>query len=169
MKITTLFLLILLSPNLWSQSNRLPEVPKEYAWNTTAEYQAEQENIEKCLKWLCNNPLGDSIALRSEVNAYVMQWLAGAPFMELVVDSKSIPFIEEHEELLFTYIHGKAFYLLKHLNEKDQDKLHMKGLEIVCSLAQQSDELSQSKALRPMLRAYRRGQLKNFVKEQKGG
>lgn len=146
---------------------QLPEIPSEYEWTAAEDYKISQDHVEKCLKWLCTSPLGEHVALRSETNAYVMLWLSGTPDFTLHIDSEKLFFLDSHPELLYTYIHGYAYYLLSHRNALSNEKADLEGYKVVCELALRSDELSKDRSLRQLLKAYKKGELKVFIQEQK--
>lgn len=148
-----------------TQVVKLPEIPMEYAWNSPEEYRASKDDIEKCLRWLCTTPYGLEVVKRSEVNAYVMTWVAGSPELTVNLDVKYFPFLLENQELLFTMIHGMAYYQLNHPNEKSQEKIYLKGLETICELSNQSEELTKAKYLKPLLKAHKKKELKTFLAE----
>lgn len=147
----------------------VPEYPKEYRWNTTEEYQASEKDIEKCLKWLCNTPYGIEMVARSEMNAYVLTWIAGCPYLEVNLDTKHFPFLQEDEDLLFSMIHGMALYQLKHMNKEDREKIYLAGLEVVADLVAQSESKSKEKYTKDLLKAHRKGKMKEYVKELLNG
>ncbi|MFZ4784031.1 MAG: hypothetical protein ACOYLH_01055 [Flavobacteriales bacterium] len=147
----------------------VPEYPKEYRWNTTEEYQASEKDIEKCLKWLCNSPYGIEMVARSEMNAYVLTWIAGCPYLEVKLDTQFFPFLKEDDDLLFSMIHGMALYQLKHMNKEDQEKIYLEGLEVVADLVAQSESKSKEKCTKDLLKAHRRGKMKEYVKELLNG
>lgn len=147
----------------------MPEYPKEYRWNTKEEYQASEKEIEKCLKWLCSSPYGSEMVARSEINAYVLTWIAGCPYLEVKLDTKYFPFLQEDEELLFSMIHGMALYQLKHMNKDDQEKIYLAGLEVVADLVAQSESKSKEKYTKDLLKAQRKGKMKEYLKELLNG
>ncbi len=157
------FFLLTLSGS--AQVCKAPEIPAEYNWTTQEEYRASKDDIEKCLKWLCTTPYGLEVVKRSEINAYVMTWIAGNPEINVNLDAKYFPFLQENQELLFTMIHAMAYYQLNHPNEKSQDKIYLKGLETICVLANQSEELKKAKYLKALLKADKKKELKAYLEE----
>lgn len=167
MKILLAITVLLISTVQWNTvAAQLPEIPAEYGWETHEEYRASQSHVEKCLKWLCNSPLGDHVALRSETNAYVMLWLAGTPDYTITVNSSELSFIEDHPELLYSFIHGYASYQMNHKNSATHEKATLEGYKVVCELVLRSEVLMKDRALKPMIKAYKRGELKKFIEEQ---
>ncbi len=151
-----------------AQVCKAPEIPAEYNWTTPDEYRASKDDMEKCLKWLCTSPYGLEVVKRSEINAYVMTWIAGSPELTVNLDVKFFPFLQENQELLFTMVHAMAYYQLNHPNEKSQEKIYLKGLETICYLANQSEELKKAKYLKALLKADKKKELKPYLDELMG-
>lgn len=142
-----------------------PEIPKQYAWNSSEEYLADQPRVKEVLKWLCNEPLGFEIQKRSLANAYAMEWITGTPSLRLEVNSEAFLFIDQHPELLFSLIQGMAYYAIGHPDEKDLTKLHTEALEVVAQHAEQSEVLSKDGDLKKLIRANRKKQLKAYYQD----
>lgn len=162
------FILILASLKGESQVCKSPDIPTEYHWTTPEEYRASKDDVEKCLRWLCTTPYGLEVVKRSEINLFVMTWIAGSPDLTVSLDVKNFPFLQENQELLFSMVHGMAYYQLNHPNEKSQERIYLKGLETVCELSLQSEELSKEKYLKPLLKAYKKKELKVYLEELLG-
>ncbi|MEZ4799490.1 MAG: hypothetical protein R2809_06895 [Flavobacteriales bacterium] len=146
-----------------------PEIPAEYEWTVAEDYRKAESHIEKCLKWLCVTPLGEHVALRSETNAYVLTWLSGTPDYAIDVPSYYVQLIGENKELLYSYIHGAAYYLMNHITAKNPDKIDLEACKVVCELMLSSEKFSKDRTFKSMLKAYKKGKLEAFVKEQKAG
>jgi hypothetical protein len=155
------------SQSILAQAGKCPPIPKEYGWKNASEYEKDKELVKKTLKWLCQTPLGEDVKQRSLANAFVLEWLAGAPNMTITVEQKWLPFLEKHQELLFVFIHGVALYKMDHAAENDETKLYTEGYKTIVELALQSKELSHSRALRPLLKAARKAQIKQYFTEVK--
>jgi hypothetical protein len=130
---------------------------------TSEDYLKDKECVKKTLRWLCTTPLGVEVQQRSYANAYVMEWIAGTPMFTLELETKYLLFIDEHPELLYSFIHGMASYKLEHVDEKNPVKLYSEGFKIVASLASQSKELSKSSVLKPLLKAARKKTIREYT------
>ena len=145
--------------------SKCPDMPKEFSWNTAADYQRDRALVKDVLQWLCKTPMGLDIQKRGEANYFVMQWLSGTPEFTLDFSTQILPFAKDDESLLSPIIHGMALYVMDHPSEKDQVKLHVKGLETLARLVEQSEELSENKELKPMMKAYRKGKIKEYAQQ----
>ncbi len=148
-----------------AQYSSCPPVPDSSKWMVAKDYGQSRDSVEKLISWLCRTPFGANVRERSEANACVLIWLAGTPELRMEIDTRMIPFVEVNEELLYSFIHGWANYALSHPREKDRIKLYEKGFGTVAALASQSESLSHEKSLKSLLRAYRRGHLREYTEE----
>jgi hypothetical protein len=149
-------------------AQKCPEIKNNEGWADASAYAKDRDNVKECLRWLCKSPYGADIKCRSEVNVYVLQWLAGTPEITVSLLSDYIPETEVYqEEIMYTMLHGMAFYLLDHKEEKDELKLHLKGLEVVAKLAEQSEELLKDKNMKALIKAYHKGKLAEYATAKK--
>ncbi len=155
------------SHGILAQAGKCPPIPKEYEWKVAGDYEKDRELVKKTLRWLCQTPLGEDVKQRSLANAFVLEWLAGAPDLTISVEQKWLPFLDKHEELLFVFIHGVALYKMDHPNESDESKLYVEGYKAIAELALQSKELSHSRALHPLLRAAKKSKIKQYFSDVK--
>ncbi|MDZ4752027.1 MAG: hypothetical protein SGI87_10460 [Flavobacteriales bacterium] len=152
LKYFSIFVLFLLAFPALGQRSKCPVVPDEYSWNSASDYSMDSSLVAECLVWLCNAALYDRMECRSEVNLFVMEWLAGSPSVKIDVDSKLLPFTEENPELLFSYIHGMALYQLKNRRNDDLVKSRIEGLKAVSQLVEREEDMKKSKDVRKLLR-----------------
>jgi hypothetical protein len=143
-----------------------PDLPDYSWWKKASDYAVSRDSVEKVLTWLCRTPFAVFPIERSEANACVLFWIAGAPDLIVDIDTDVMPFVKENEELLYPVIHGMALYQLKHPKEKDPVKLHMEGLKTLAALVDQSESLRKERYLREVMRAYHRDKLKEYVDER---
>lgn len=162
-------LAVIVSHSPCAQGILCPEIPAKYGWEKAEDYFHDREHVKMVLKWLCKTPYGENIQQRSVANAYVMEWLAGTPEITINVSTSVILGLEENPDILFSLIHGMALHLMEHPNETDPVKLHTKGLETVAILCNQSKELSGDSRIKPLLKAYRRGRIREYTAEKLSG
>lgn len=169
MRLSFFYIFLFLTFGVGHANAQLPEIPNEYGWTLAEDYKSSESHVEKCLKWLCSSPLGEHVALRSETNAYVLTWLSGTPDYTVEVPNYFLELIGENKALLYSYIHGAAYYQMTHKTAKNQDKIELEACKVVCEMALSSEKLSKDKSLRSLLKAYKKGKLDVFLREQKQG
>lgn len=160
-----ILLLTYTATTVTAQEGRCPKIPSAYSWSADEDYSKDEDLIKKTIKWLCVTPLGVDVQQRSLANAYVMEWLAGAPQIKINITTAHLPFYEAHPDLLFPFLHGIALFKMNKPGITDQLTLYTEGMDVVASLTQQSKELSKSKVLKPLLKAYKKKRMKEYVKQ----
>jgi hypothetical protein len=148
-----------------AQEGHCPKIPENYSWETAEDYRKDKDLVKKTLRWLCSTPLGVDIEKRGLANAYVLEWLAGSPSITVDIKTEHLPFLEHHPDLLYSFIHGIALYLMDKPTETDTVKLYAKGFEVVATLAMQSKELSHDKDFKPLIKAYKKERMMEFVRQ----
>ncbi|MBL0314773.1 MAG: hypothetical protein IPP69_02990 [Flavobacteriales bacterium] len=161
--ITTLGLLML-NTAVFAQPGRCPKIPEKYVWESEADYKKDEDVVKKTLKWLCQTPYGIDVEQRGLANAYVLEWLAGSPSIRLEINTAHIQFAESTPDLFFSFIHGMALYKMEHPTAKDELSLYNNGFTVVAELAAQSKEYSKQKELKDLLKAYKKGKVKDYTR-----
>lgn len=145
--------------------SKCPELPQEYAWNTPEDYRKDTELVKKTLRWLSTAPLHVDLAKRSEANVFVLKWLSGSPDYVIAIDTKKLCFIDDHPELLDTFIHGVALAYLSKGNTITKVEAYTAGFQAVVQVAAQSKSLSKSRRLKPLFKATRKNEMKKYTEK----
>jgi hypothetical protein len=161
---TNIFLCFCLCSDLFSQG-RCPDIPAQYEWNSAEEYQKDAELVKKTLRWLTMAPLNVDLAVRSEANLFVLRWLSGTPDYRVDIQTSMLPFLEDHPELLDSFMHGVALGYLTKGQDIGLLDAYAAGFQSVAQIAAQSKTMSKSRALKPLLRAARNQQLKEYTQK----
>lgn len=141
-------------------------LPDEYVLNTQEDYEAHEELVVQCLEWLLDTPLNENRNHRNEVNGFIMIWLSGSPEISLDIKSRAMPFLEQDEELFFTFLHGMSLYKLKHKKEEDLILLHAEGLRAVAKQSLQSeDHVERTKVIKKIVKAHKKSRLIELTRE----
>lgn len=161
-----LILLLLVSTVIAKgQPGQCPKIPESYKWETPEDYMKDRELVKKTLKWLCVTPYSEDIRMRALANAFVLEWLAGTPELTLNVKSEILGFPDEHPQLLLTFIHSMALYVLNHPKEQDEIKKYEAGIQTVVDLSMKSKELSKLAKVKEFEKMIRRSKLKKYLQE----
>jgi hypothetical protein len=141
-----------------------PSVPTDLVLNDAEDYKDHQALCRKSLAWLLQTSMCEYEPKRNELNAFVLLWLSGSPEVWLEFDSKCMPFLEDNEELFYTFIHGMALYSLSHPHEESKTVLHAHGLEAIARIVRNSKCIKKTKILKDIVRADRKDQLEQFAR-----
>lgn len=136
-----------------------PDIPDEFSLNTLEDYQQHEALLKKGLAWLLNTPLDEFVDERNEVNAFVLLWLSGSPYVKLEISSDVLPFLETDPDLIYPFMHGMALYKLNHGKCEDSIQLHAEGLRGVAKAVSQSHNVKKTRDIRALLKAERKGRI----------
>jgi len=151
------------APDFSGQPTKCPKLPETYTWKSADDYKKDYDLVKKTLKWLCNTPLGIDVQQRSIANAFVLEWLAGSPQIQVEIETKKLTFYSQYPDLMFSFIHGVALHKMEKPTVQDELSLYSAGYATVASLASQSEELSKSGELKPLLKALKKNRIKEFT------
>jgi hypothetical protein len=146
-----------------SQDCVTPLIPKENKWKSASAYKKETESIKRALRWLCCCPLQSEIVLRSQANAYVLEWLAGTPTISLNIETKYLTFLEEYPELLFTFLHGAMLYCLEQPKQNDASLVYLHGYETVIRLSKSDKVIWRSETMKHLRRLMKKKELQGYI------
>jgi len=138
--------LILLMMNLGFALSAQPVIGDEVKLIDKADYFSHENLALEIIDWLTENPLDSSEYLRSEFNAFGMEWLSGHPSLKVELESEIMPFAAEYPDLLFIHALASAKYLFQH-PESSKIEYNVHGLKAVCKSVKMSKGLADSKAL----------------------
>lgn len=154
---------LIISVKLQAQDCVKPVIPSTIHWKSASAYKKETESIKRALRWLCCSPLQNELALRSQANAYVLEWLAGTPTLKLNLETKNLNFLDEYPELLFSFIHGAMLYCLEQPKQNDIALVYLSGYEAVIHLAKLDKTMRKSECIKTLKRLQKKKQLKQFI------
>ena len=163
-QLTNILLCICLSTELFAQG-RCPDIPEQYDWNSTEAYQKDAELVKKTLRWLTMAPLHVDLAVRSEANLFVLRWLSGTPDYRIEINTTLLPFLEDHPDLLDSFMHGVALTYLTKGQEVSQLEAYTGGFQSIAQIALQSKSMSKSRTLKPLLRAAKHQDVKQYTQK----
>lgn len=148
---------LLLTTSIFGQSGA-PDIPDEFVLTTEEDYRGYEALAKKGLAWLLDTPLDQFVEERNEVNAFVLIWMSGCPYMKLDITSDVLPFLDTHPDLIYPFMQAMALYKLNHGKCEDSIQLHAEGLRGVAKVVKLSD-IKKSKEIRTLLKADKKGRL----------
>lgn len=162
-RIIAIFLLTILSTNVFSQEF---EVPSNYAFSVDADYTKYEADILKGIHWLTNTPIQEQAAKRKDVNAFVMKWITGSPNVSVEINSDVAKFTEANPDLLIIFMCGWTKYSLETKDYTNRNMGYLKGIEAVVDFYSKNKEnLKKDKDVEKYVKMKEKGTLeKNLTK-----
>lgn len=145
-----------------------PQLPKGVVFKKPADYRAHDAVAAECLQWLLDKESFECTDQREAVNAFVLVWLSGHPDVVAEVETRVMPFIDKHPELLFPMLHGAANYMLT-TREKDRTQINatVSGLKAVDSYCRSSKILRKDSEIKALHKLIRKKKVHAWVEEQR--
>lgn len=140
-----------------------PRIPESYHWETARDYKKDEDLIIRTLQWLCKTPINNDVESRSKATLFVMEWIAGSPRIKIEIDSHKLPFYEAYPDLIFAYIQGIAIKKLGKPACTNELEAIVGGFNTVGYMIETDPTLRKEKALRSILKAYKKNKMQSFV------
>ncbi|MDP4828032.1 MAG: hypothetical protein NWR73_10115 [Flavobacteriales bacterium] len=144
-----------------------PALPNSVVFKNVADYRSQDAKAAECLEWLLSKDSFECSEQREAVNAYVLVWLSGHPDVIANVETRVMPFIDRHPELLFPMLHGSAEYALS-TNKKDQTQVNalVSGLKAVDRYCRSSKSLRKDPDLKLLHKLIRKKKISSWIEDQ---
>jgi len=139
-------------------------VPDSYSFNSAGDYSLHRPSVLKCMKWLIKKPLHRKTELRSEVEAYCMEWLCGHPQLKAVLESSQVPYLDRNPQLLYVYLSKWTLLTLENPDMAGLER-HLQSTRTVLKLASKSKGLAEDETLINLIRKWRRGDLAEWAEQ----
>lgn len=136
-----------------------PEIPDEFVLESEDDYRHYEALAKKGMAWLLDTPVDEFTDERNEVNAFVLLWLSGSPYVNLDISSDVMPFLESHPDLIYPFMHGMALYKINHGKCEDAIQLHAEGLRGVAKVLGNTKSIKKNRELRDLVKANKKGRL----------
>ncbi|MBI1267406.1 MAG: hypothetical protein GC193_08260 [Cryomorphaceae bacterium] len=144
-----------------------PALPNSVAFKNATDYRSQDAKAAECLEWLLSKDSFECSEQREGVNAYVLVWLSGHPDVIVNVETRVMPFIDKHPELLFPMVHGSAQYALStDKKEQTQVKALVSGLKAVDSFCRSSKTLRKDPDLKQLHKLIRKKKISSWIEDQ---
>lgn len=164
MKVITLSLfLISLSFGIFAQSF---ELPKNYKLEKAEDYAPLEEDFIKAFDWLMETPLNEQKKLRTEVNAFMLEWLTGSPNVSLTLSANIITFMGSTPDLLIVFMGGWGKHALVSRDFENMVAGNVAGIEAVTEFyTKNKGVLKKDKNVEKYIKMKDKGELKQYIEK----
>lgn len=143
-----------------------PVLPINPAFDRATDYRNHDRKAAECLAWLLDASNARCAEEREGVNAFVLVWLSGHPDVRVEVQTKQLPFLDQHPELLFPWLHGAAECALQN-RKASALEISKSGLMAVCTFARKQKELKKDPEIKRLRKALRRHKVEEYLEGSK--
>jgi len=142
------------------------EVPKDYSFEKTEDYNNQRNNVIKAIDWLENTPINKETEKRKEVSTFLMQWLTGTPDVSISLNAEVITFMD-CTDCLMVFMGSWAKYALENKDYKNELKGSIAGIESVIKLYKNNkNAIGKYKAIEKYMKLQEKGKLENDIKSK---
>ena len=149
-------ILIVLSAPVFAQ------IPENWKLEKAEDYAMYEDDVINCIDWLADTPLNEQAAKRKEINAFLLQWITGSPYVHIEIRTEIVTFMESSPDLLILYLAGWTRYALTTKNHEDKLGGVMAGLEAVIDFYSENP-MEKNKHVEKYIKMKKKGKLKEFV------
>ena len=153
-------------------------VPKDYKMKVETDYHFYEQDVLKAIDWLQNTPVIDQQSKRKEVNAFVLVWITGCPYVHLSIGNVVSPLLENKQsQNILIFMSGWIKYALTDkqfqenmkLAKEDTDYLvngNLAGIDAVINFYEKNKKWTGKDAgVEKYIKMKKKGTLKDYVKK----
>jgi hypothetical protein len=142
-------------------------VPQNYKLEKAEDYAPFEEAVLSGIEWLINTPLNEQTDKRKEVNAFLITWLIGSPYVHLEIKSEIVTFVNsETPDFLLIFMSGWAKYSITTKDYDNKVAGSLAGIEAVINFYNQNKKsLPKDKSIEKYIKLQKDGKLKEFIEK----
>ena len=142
------------------------QVPKNYTFEKKEDYAKYEKEIINCIIWLEKTLINKQQDKRKEVNAFLIKWLEGSPYVSIEISQDIVTFLD-CSDCLMIFMGGWAKYSLENSDYKNKLKGNIAGVQSVIKFYKNNKEfLGKNKAIEKYIKLQDKGELENTIKER---
>ena len=107
----------------------------EQNWSSEADFRKDEAIVLENIAWLENQPLATATNDTKALTEYVLNWLAGTPYISVTYDEIFLSNLTNSKKYKFgekfrvTYLFGKSYYLIENQEGPIEAKACARGIE----------------------------------------
>ncbi|HEX8039663.1 MAG TPA: hypothetical protein VF490_10955 [Chryseosolibacter sp.] len=161
-KITFTFFLSAFALTVLSQEF---EVPGNYKFERAEDYSTYEPAVLKGITWITATPLDQQEAKRKKVNAFLLEWLSGSPYVHLELKKEIVTFVNS-PDLLMVFMGGWAKYSLESKDFNNKVAGSLAGIEAVIGFySRNKNAIKKDKNVEKYIKMKESGTLKEYVEK----
>lgn len=138
-------------------------VPKDYKLEKAEDYALYEQDVLNGINWLMEVPLDEMPEKRQGVNAFVMKWLMGTPYLHLEIKQQIVTFAGV-PELLMMFLGGWAKYSIENKDYNNKVAGNLAGIEAAISFYKKNS-LPKNKEIENYIKMKENGKLKEYIEK----
>lgn len=161
--LTLLILILLISVQSFAQEFRVPE---NYTFKSKEDYYTYEKDVIEGINWLVNTPISSNTAKRKEVNAFLMKWLSGSPYVTIELSQDIVTFMD-CPDCLMVFLGGWTKYALENKDNSNKIKGNLAGIESLIEFYKKNqDALGKNKAIQKYIKLQEKDKLLTYIESR---
>ena len=163
-KVYGLLLAVILSVTIKFSSGQDLDLPKGITLKYTIDYATYEPYVSKCVTWLENTPLDKDKDKHSDVYAFLVNWVNGAPNVHVQIESAFLNLKQKKNfPLLVLYMGEWSLYELKNGDKSNPTQAALQAIRSLAKVYKKSNGLVKDKTLEKLIELDEKGNLESFV------
>lgn len=161
-KITLTFFFAAVASTVLSQEF---EVPGNYKFERAEDYSTYEPAVLKGIAWIIATPLDEQEAKRKKVNAFLLEWISGSPYVHLELKKEIVTFVNS-PDLLMVFMGGWTKYSLESKDFNNKVGGSLAGLQAVIDFySRNKNAIKKDKNVEKYIHMKENGTLKEYVEK----
>ncbi|WP_281763452.1 hypothetical protein [Neptunitalea lumnitzerae] len=145
------------------------EVPVNPVFESEADYKAYETKVLEAIDWAAYTPVNTETDKRKKVNAFLLEWMSGTPYIDIVVSDGLVPYME-HPECFMVFMSGWTKYSLTHNYTNNELDCALAGTEhVIIFYEKNKSALGKIGSIEKLIKLQKKGKLKNYIEKQLEG
>jgi hypothetical protein len=163
MKSISFLFAVLLFISLPAQSQDF-EVPESVP-STKEDFIKSEKDVINAAKWLESTPIGQQMAKRKAINAWVINWIINSPTVTVNLKMPVVKLFDKNPELNAVYMAAYSRFCLENNYSKDEVKANVAAIKAVINCYNLGGDVKKNKALTAVMDKDKEGKLEEWVTE----
>jgi len=144
------------------------KLPENYSFSKPDDYHKYEKDVLKAIDWLENTPANITPDKRKGVNAFILKWVSGCPYITISISPKIFKITEKNPDLFMIFIGGWIKYELANQGMSNTLDGNIAGLKNMLGYYQKEKDKSlvKDKRIEKLLNLDTDGKLQSWVKKQ---
>ncbi len=141
------------------------ELPGNYKFEQAEDYSKYEPAVLQGIAWIIATPLDKQEAKRKKINAFLLEWLSGSPYVHLELKKEIVTFIDS-PDLLMVFMGAWAKYSLESKEFNNKVAGSLAGLHAVIDFYSRNREvIKKDKNVEKYIKMKQNGTLTEYVEK----
>ena len=141
------------------------EVPKNYKLEKKEDYKPYENDVLAAIEYLETSPFDKNIEKRKEVNAFLLKWMTGVPYVKIEMNSYVLELTKKNKDFLMIFLGGWTRYALQNPEGNNKFDGNLAGIQNIINVYTTADGIKKDKKVEKLIKLQKKGELEKWLKE----